>query len=794
MAKRGMRIQAKTFYLNEQHELRGEEKEAGGSYPKYAPINWASKGKGLKRSLRTTENAIKDSRDPLRDKRYFMLTKPETDLVTEAVKKHRNSEGKYLEDVEYSKADSLLFERLGLDLLQVNEDGTATVHTSPTGFNRLVSTAESLDQLGKREQYRWAKVHSFDVVPSKLRIDSAWVDTLEPSRGAQSVIELQPLLMRSEVDIIMRAIADLLSQKHGGKLIGSGTDYSGRCWFRGEILPVVLGLIADVFYSVQSLHPPLLSRAATAQDRMAVNVSSEDHFQGTPTRRSMSGYPCVAILDTGVPEEHAILRDYRRASFNAPNSAGKAIGSHGSFVASRVVFGDQNYSMGLPDQQPTGDCEFYDVRVASYDKLIEDKSVVPAMEAVVGGAPDMRVFNLSFDDRPLDLIPPVERQNRLALVQDLDNFIFASDVVVVVSAGNTDHGQVPNRAYPHHADDPNWALGPWARSFNALTCGSFVGKLSPDALVTNLGWPSGFSRVGPGSCRTPKPDFSDHGGNCRRDHTFAPGLGVWGCIETGHWEDRSGTSFAAPLLARQAAFAINRLEQVCLPGTRPFAVTAKAFLTLTAERPVDHPSIKKIRKRTLGRGKCRVDQLDQPKSSSAVMIWQGVLEGPKDLARVKVPIPHRWWERAEEPALRIVFAWDTPVNAAVHDLWACRKVNLRIRTRPDDKALDGSRKGLHVSYPLSDRLYHLKPLPEGVNIDGDIWLAEIDYDVKAAYYPAFDVTPQQRVAFAAELIDFGPSNVSPQAYVQELPIAQTMQRLSILSTPIRTPVIIKSRS
>jgi len=223
-------------------------------------------------------------------------------------------------------------------------------------------------------------------------------------------------------------------------------------------------------------------------------------------------------------------------------------------------------------------------------------------------------------------------------------------------------------------------------------------------------------------------------------------------------------------------------------------VTAKAFLTLTAERPVTPDGIERICKNTLGRGKCQVDRLDQPEPRSAVIVWQGILEGPKDLARVKVPIPYRWWEQAKKPVLRVVLAWDTPVNAAVHNLWACRKVNLRIRSSPGDKALNGSRKDLHVSYPLSDRLYPLKPLPKGVNIEGDIWLAEIDYDVRAAYYPAFDVTPQQRVAFAAELIDFGETKISPQEFLQRLPIAQTMQRLSMLSSPIRTPVIIKSRS
>lgn len=794
MAKRKKRVRAKTFYLNEQHELRGEEKDARGSHPKYAPIDWANKGRGLKRSLHKTENAIKGSADPLRDSRYFMLAKPEMNLVTEAVKKRKTADGKYLEDVRYDRTDSLIFERLGLDLLQVNKDGTATVHASPTGFRRLVSTAESLDQLGKREQYRWAKVHSFDIVPSRLRIDQVWIDSLEPDGHAESIIELQPLLTRSEVDIVLRAIADLLSQEKGGKLTGSGTDYSGRCWFRGQLLPTVLGLIADVFYSVQSLHPPLLSCAAGAADRRDASRPSQTYNPAMPVRPRMDEYPCVAILDTGVPDEHAVLRPYRRGAFNAPDSAGRPLGSHGSFVASRIVFGDPDYSTGLQDQLPIGDCQFFDVRVAPYAGLIHDKSVVPAMVAIVGMAPDIRVFNLSFDDRPLDLIPPVERQELLALVQDLDNFVFANDVIVVVSAGNSRSGQVPERAYPHHLDDPNWGLGPWCRSFNALTCGSCVGRLSPNALVTNLGWPSGFTRVGPGLCRSPKPDFSDHGGNCGPDYTFAPRLGVWGCVETGHWEDRAGTSFAAPLLARQAAFALNKLEQACLPGTRPFAVTAKAFLTLTAERPVNHPSLdEKTKKRTLGRGKAQADRLDHPKGSSAVMVWQGILEGPKDLARVKVPIPHSWWEKAQKPFLRVVLAWDTPVNAAVHDLWACRKVSLTIRTRPDDKALPGSHKGLHASYPLSDRFYDLKELPEDSSIEGDIWLAEINYDVKAAYYPAFDVTPQQRVAFAAELLDFGPGKVSPQAYLQALPIAHTMQRLSVVSAPIRTPVIIKSR-
>ena len=90
-------VRPKTFFLNEQHELRGDEKEGRGGYPKYVPINWATKGRNIQRSLKRTENRIKRSKDPLRDKRYFLLAKPELNLVTEAVKKRQAPGGKYLE-------------------------------------------------------------------------------------------------------------------------------------------------------------------------------------------------------------------------------------------------------------------------------------------------------------------------------------------------------------------------------------------------------------------------------------------------------------------------------------------------------------------------------------------------------------------------------------------------------------------------------------------------------------------------------------------------------------------------
>jgi hypothetical protein len=105
---------------------------------------------------------------------------------------------------------------------------------------------------------------------------------------------------------------------------------------------------------------------------------------------------------------------------------------------------------------------------------------------------------MSFDSTvPLDQMT-VKASEALRLVQDLDNFIYQNDILVVIAAGNSRPGLIPATPYPRHFNDPQWALGAWARSFNSLTCGSYVAGVSPGSVVTQVGWPSPFCRVGPG--------------------------------------------------------------------------------------------------------------------------------------------------------------------------------------------------------------------------------------------------------------------------------------------------------
>lgn len=794
MAKR--RITPTTFFLNETHELTPSEKSGGGRLPQYEGISWAERGAHISQSLQTVSDKVEQSRDPLKEDRYFVLALPVPAITKRSKNKKIAPKGTYEEETHFGGNHGRVFDRLGLDLLQVTDDGRAIVHAERGKFEQLHHRAESLESLGQREQARWATIDSFDTVPLDLRVDGSWLQHLRTNEAIDIVVELQPVLSRADADRVLRAVADLLLQQ-GEKLTGTGMDFSGRHWFRGKAGRQSIRNIAKDFYSVQSIHAPLFSIAAGRARPRAIPASLPQQPAGPPP--DTSSLPCVAVVDLGIPSDHVRLRPYRRGQFYAQDAPRGPVGDHGSVVASRVVFGDcQTHDELL---RTVGQCTFVDAVVGEHPVVnpgmnrVNDKLVMDALQGVRGSSPDVRVFNLSFgDDRSLNVFPAVERREKRVMLQDLDNFVFMNDCLVVVAAGNSPPGVSPNPPYPGHHADERWALGPWACGFNTLVCGAFVSQLSMNGLVQTVGWPSPFTRIGPGLCDAPIPSFAAEGGNTDDAYRYAPGLGVWGFSAAGRPEDHPGSSHAAPILAREAAWTLQELQRFCAPGTQPFAVTARAFLSLTANPPVADDAITTLVTRTLGYGKASRQRLIAPATGSAVILWQGYVESPRDTVRVQLPIPLDWLNEAQKPVLHLIVCSDPPVNEAAQGAWACRKVRPILHLGPDAPSVRAP-AGSHASYPLIDRRYPLDQYKHGEEkaAEDDLWLVEISYEEIAPYFPAMDFAPRQRVAFAAELVDLGESPVDPQPAMQALPIAATMTRLSIQPMPIRSPIIVKTR-
>jgi hypothetical protein len=385
-------IRPRSFFLNEHHELARGEKKGRGGIPKYAPIDWESKGRRIQMTLRQTRNKILSSTDPTKDNHYFFLAKPEARLRKRREDKMGTLKAEIDDPTEYSGKDSRVFTRLGMDLLSVNEDGSAVVHSTPDRFGQLESTAPSLGKFGIRERVRWATIESFDLVPLEFRVDKKWLESLRPGVPAESVIELHPLLTSVEIDVVMRAIANAVQTRapRGQAIRGTGVDFSGRQWLRGTLSPEAVRLVANSFVSVQSLHSPLISEVAGAHG------TSGFPYQGAGVNvpAIVSDLPTLAVVDTGIPQNHTVLASLRRGTYTTPLNSG-GFGDHASFVASRAIFGDQ--PTAPTGAFPAARLRFFDVNVAIGPSQIDEKELLGALQAVVRTTPDLRVFNLSFD-------------------------------------------------------------------------------------------------------------------------------------------------------------------------------------------------------------------------------------------------------------------------------------------------------------------------------------------------------------------------------------------------------------
>ncbi len=779
----------RNYFLNEKHELTPTEKPGGGQVRRFNGIDWAAKGLALYRSLSAARKMISESPDPCRESRFFLAVLPEKELrQPSGAKKAKNNERTMRPDFA-SGADASSLRRLGLDVLGVARTGEAMVHATVERLDQLTATSQRLDDEGIREKALWAALALVNPIPMRFRVDESWLARLAANERFPVVFEFQPVLKVVEADALAREIRRAAATHSAFEFDAAGTLYSGRKWYRAKATPQQIRRAAEAFQSVQRIHQPHLTPVSVVGRGRPASVQP---VTGIAQEVSISQLPTVALIDAGVPREHPALKPYRRGGYANQDGVTEAIGSHASFVASRLVF--EGFHAG--NEAVDARCRFFDVNVASPETheesrpLIDDQALVTSMLAITNIAPDIRVFNLSLGaERSLDSESEVDRLEKLAKLSELDNFTAQRDLVVVVAAGNSPAGIAPGSGYPDHLDDPAWRLGHWACAFNALTVGAYVGQANTDGVARVRGAPSPFTLAGPSPiARAPKPDHAGPGGDGGAKYNWKSGLGVHGLNAEGLVEDMSGTSQAVPVVSQVAARTLTFLGGHCPPGARPFAALLRAALALASEQPAElSPKLVKAAKRTLGRGVPRLRRLTEPQPSCALLFWQGSIPDTKRVARVRVPLPREWVADAAEPRLRLVFAWLSPTNDA-YSGWACRKVSAALRP-----ASPAGAKGLklfkrvlaHGHYPVTERIYDLNQIKAGI----DEAILELKYDeLHEPPISARPFTAETKVGVVIELIDASPSPLSPHAALRTHPLIQVATQLSVSAPGIAVPL------
>lgn len=786
---------AKNYFLNERQELSAFDRGGGGRAASYVRIDWADRATTLARTLRQAVGKPAGGRDPLTERHHFVVAIPVATVEKHSTSKKAAASGGIVSEIpSFGGAQSKVFRKLGLDLIETMSDGSATVHWAGSP-DSVIATTETLVNASERERSRWISFQSFASIPMEYRIDSGWLETLPAVQPTLVWIRFQPTLSRVDVQVALQEITAIVAGPTT-RLLRAGREFSGRYWCAGALAKDQVLTIARGFASVQTIHPRY-STPLAAVSRRGARPQVMRRTSPSPQLVDIASLPTVAIVDSGIPENHVTLAPYRRPGYRNPDLDPfvKFLGNHGSNVASCAVFGHIEANGGSYVLPPPR-CRVMDVMVSLDAKEVDVDIITPAIEAIVGTSPDVRVFNLSFGGAPIDLLPPTRRREELVRLQDLDNLAFARDILIVAAAGNSEDGIAPSSPYPNHIDDPRWALGATARSFNGIVCGGYVGLLGSETIGGQIGAPSPFTRIGPGLCESPSPGFSAPAGDVADvagTYQTAYGTGVGVVAPSGLWEDVNGTSIAAPFIAAEAAHVFQELARHCPPQALPFAGTVKAWMTLSARREPLTGAHERLAKRTLGAGLPSAEGLRSPPAASATFIWQTLLQGPGTVSRVQVPIPLAWIRAAAKPRLRLVASWNTPVNTALTESWGCRKVGVKVRPFGEVEALrgGGQAKG---AFPLVDRRWDisLETLTEhGFSNPSDYWTLEVDYEEIGAYPPAMTVSPQQRVGVALALSDESDSSVSPHPFVQALPVAIALDRLPVIQSPILVPISIK---
>ena len=289
--------------------------------------------------------------------------------------------------------------------------------------------------------------------------------------------------------------------------------------------------------------------------------------------------PLVCIIDSGIQEEHLLLREAIAADrsicflpgYGVDDTADEFPGGHGTRVAGAVL-----YPKAIP---LTGALEarywIGNARVLDPYLALPESVYPPALlEQVFAHFSDCKIFvhsiNVSFAAR---------RSRMPAWSAKIDELCYREDVLFIVSAGNLPSRQpVPGKGFIDHLADgsahPNYLLSASARianpahSLQALVVGSLAHSEFQNhslASISQPDHPSCFSRSGFGMWNTIKPDVVELGGDaCTQSHPppvtalFPPDVcphlvrsTLHGGPETGR--DAAGTSYAAPKVAALAA-------------------------------------------------------------------------------------------------------------------------------------------------------------------------------------------------------------------------------------------------
>lgn len=544
------------------------------------------------------------------------------------------------------KSQKTKIEQLGFEFLSYspNNISLTTAKIEKSKFLELESKLDTYiqteDAVGKTY---FAPIENITNISPESKIDENI--NYEKSREVDILINLFNALSPREILAISATITDELkkySESIRQKYFQNGIN-TIHCKIQSEHIPKLV----SEFSTIKEIK---LSQFFFVPQSTPVQALPSDLKVNPPVSKSV-----ICIVDSGVNNTNGIMNGIVNSTFTyLPPKAVAPCYEHGTFVASRCVFGDE-IEQGVVGKELTPYCSIADLTVFGRDVAgnfigPHDFDLKVAIEDVVSANyATIKVYNLSLG-API----PVKDFEVSDISKLLDFLSKKYKVLFVISAGNITSllGSFP----AEHFASPLSRICPPAESILGLTVGS-IAKHTNTSALSQINFVSAFSRKGPGADLGIKPEVVAHGGNLRNPYDFSTRIATYGIGKEGNYLCCDiGTSHSAPLISQYA----QRLFDI-YPTSDPNLV--KALLCHFSDTRFIHDEISDNPEYYVGFGEPLINHAIESHNNNAAFIYEGQLD-QDNYQYISFHIPSSLASENQETSLRIkiTITYDPPVN------------------------------------------------------------------------------------------------------------------------------------
>ncbi len=568
--------------------------------------------------------------------------------------------------------EKLKLKNLGFEIVQLfnNDTHSCIAKISKNNFDklqeRIYKYTYEQDHPGKTNL---AVVEDIDEITVENKISSR----LNENQEEEIIIYLYNGLSRNERFQILNQL-ELKLSLHSPK-VESQIFFNGTIAIWCKIQLNILKEIIDSYITVKNvdLNSSFFIKQSYAKESLPNNLTI------LPTVSES----IVAIIDSGINSSSLAFKNQVTSSLlYLPPTAISIDKNHGSFVASRCIYGDEMDNC-LVSNLLVPYCKVLDVTVFGEDingELIgpKDSELMVILEEVVKkNYKQVKVYNLS-----LGHSEPIADYEFSKVAKLIDALSKEYEVIFVIASGNT-NGLLGN--YPHdHFSHYNSRLGAPGEALLAITVGS-IAKYEHASGMAVKDEVSPFSRIGPGADLGLKPELVCHGGNLVTGFKFLARVASYGLYNDGtQLAVDVGTSFAVPLVSQ---YVIRLID--AFPDVKPNMI--KALLYHFAQKRNIPGTLSNPHHFFTGFGEPHVNNAIFSQPNTLSYIYEGQLD-KKEYEYIGFHIPDVFKNRSSAKLkVKITVVFDPDVDAENDFEYSMARVAATLF-----KAQDGIFKEIHI--------------------------------------------------------------------------------------------------